>query len=73
MNALVGDGSKNKTMDETTGSGMDRHVFAKKMIKAIEARKEEVYIGGAKEVMAIRMKRFFPGFFSRIVRNAKVR
>lgn len=73
VNALVGDGSQNKTMDETTGAGMDRHVFAKKMIKAIEARKEEVYIGGAKEVMAIRMKRFFPKLFSKIVRKAKVR
>jgi short-subunit dehydrogenase len=73
VNALVGDGSQNKKMDDTTGAGMDRHVFAKKMVRAIEAQKEEVYIGGSKEVMAIRMKRFFPKIFSKLVRKAKVR
>lgn len=73
VNALVGDGSQNKKMDDTTGAGMDRHVFAKKMVRAIEAQKEEIYIGGSKEMMAIRMKRFFPKIFSKIVRKAKVR
>lgn len=73
VNALVGDGSRNKKMDDTTGAGMDRHVFAKKMIRAIEAQKEEVYIGGSKEMAAIRMKRFFPKIFSKLVRKAKVR
>lgn len=71
--ALMGDGSPQNRKDETHKKGMPPAVFAKKMIKAIEARKEEVYIGGAKEVNAIRLKRFFPKLFSKIVRTAKVR
>jgi hypothetical protein len=43
------------------------------MVVAIEKRKEEVYIGGAKEVFAVYVKRFFPGLFSWIVRKATVR
>lgn len=73
VNALIGDGSQNKSMDKTTGGGMDRFVFARKMIRAVESRKDEVYIGGFKEGMAIRLKRFVPRIFSKIVRNATVR
>jgi hypothetical protein len=43
------------------------------MVAAIEKRKEEVYIGGAKEVFAVYAKRFFPALFSKIVRKATVR
>ncbi len=73
MNALVGDGSSLNEMDRTTANGVAPNVFAKKMLKAIEKKKEEAYIGGAKEVMAVYLKRFFPGVFSKIVRKAKVR
>ena len=47
--------------------------FARKMISAIENKKQEVYIGGTKEVAAIYLKRYLPGLFSKIVRNAKVK
>jgi short-subunit dehydrogenase len=45
---------------------------ARKIIRAIEREKEEVYLGG-KEVLAVYIKRFFPSLFSRIIRNAPVR
>lgn len=73
MNALVGDGSKLNQMDETTDKGLTPHHCATRILRAIERKKEEVYIGGAKEVMGVYLKRFLPKLFSRIVRNAVVR
>ncbi len=72
INALTGDGSKQNTMDDAQDNGMSAEECANQIIKAIEKDKEEVYIGGLKEVAAIYMKRFFPGIFSRIVRKAAV-
>ena len=73
LNALKGDGSKLNEMDKTTDNGLSPEFCAKKIIRAIEKRKEEVYIGGSKEVYAVRLKRWFPGLFSKIVRRVKVR
>jgi short-subunit dehydrogenase len=73
LNAMTGDGSKLNHMDATTAHGIEPKVFAKKMVRAIERRKREVYIGGWKEVSAIYLQRFLPGLFARIVRKASVR
>lgn len=73
INAMTGDGSKLNHMDTTTAHGLEPKVFARKMVRAIESRKREVYIGGWKEVSAIYLQRFLPGLFARIVRKASVR
>ncbi len=73
LNAMRGDGTRLNTMDTTTARGMKPSEFARKMVRAIEERKEEVYIGGAKEKLAVTVKRFFPSLFSKIIRTAKVR
>jgi short-subunit dehydrogenase len=73
MNALTGNGAKLNQMDRTTSQGLSPRACAQKIIKAIENKKNEVYIGGAKEVYAVKLKRFFPSLFARIVRTAKVR
>jgi len=73
VNAMTGDGTRLNQMDPTTHAGLDPKVFAAKMIRAIEKKKNEVYIGGLKEVGGIYLKRFFPDLFARIVRTAKVR
>jgi len=73
MNAVTGDGSKLNKMDKTTDQGMPASTFAEKMVRAIERKKEEVYIGGMKEVFAVYMKRLFPALFSKIVRKVSVR
>ncbi|MBS1487573.1 MAG: SDR family oxidoreductase [Bacteroidetes bacterium] len=73
LNALTGEGNKLNKMDKTTQHGLTPEVCARKMIAAIQNKKEEVYIGGAKEVMAVYLKRFFPRLFSKIVRKAAVR
>lgn len=71
--ALLGDGSPQNKKDETHKKGMHPAKFARKMIRAIEKKKQEVYIGGGKEVLAIYLKRFVPGLFSKIARNTNVK
>jgi len=72
LSALTGDGSPLNKMDEAQYKGKSSEWCAVKIIRAIERRKEEVYIGG-KEVLGVYLKRFFPLLFSKILRTAKVR
>ncbi len=72
IHALTGDGSQLGTMDESTDRGMEPEVLAHKILRAIERGKEEAYFGG-KEVLGVYLKRFFPAYFSRMIRKAKVR
>lgn len=70
-NALTGDGSAQRKEDEATKNGMPVSEFASKAIKAIEARKFEVYIG-RKEIFGVTLKRLFPKLLHRLVINSKV-
>jgi short-subunit dehydrogenase len=72
VNALTADGSPLGEMDEAQEKGMSPDQCAKEMFDAIQSKKEEVYIGG-KETLAVYLKRFFPGIFSKILQKAKVR
>ena len=67
FNALMGDGSKQNTMDKAQDNGMSPVICASKIIRAIEQNKNEVYIGGFKEVAGIYLKRFFPNLFAKVV------
>ena len=71
-NALTGNGSPQGKLDKATGNGMSPKRFAILMIKAIENRKEEVYISGVKEKLGVYVKRFFPRLFSKLVRKIPV-
>jgi len=71
INALTSNGSPQGTMDEAQENGMLPAVCAEKIMEAINAKKEEVYIGG-KETRGVLLKRFFPRLFSKIIRKAKV-
>ena len=72
INALTEKGEKLNQMDNAQAKGMPAEVFARKMIRAIESEKPEVYIGG-RETYGVYLKRFFPDLFARIVRKARVR
>jgi len=72
MNAVSGDGSKHNKVDANNAGGFTPEVFAVKMCKAIEQKKEEVYIAGGKEKLAIYLNRFVPGIFSGILKKTKV-
>lgn len=71
LNAVVGDGSHQGTMDTKTGAGLSPETCARKMIKAVERRKSQVLIGRF-EIVGAYISRFAPGLMRRIVRNAAV-
>ncbi len=70
-NALTADGSRQNTMDDAQAKGMSAHECAEEILKAIQAGKQEVYIGG-REKYGVLLKRLFPGLFMKMIRNAKV-
>ena len=71
LNAVVGDGSQQGTMDAKTGSGLTPEACAARMIRAVQRRKPEVLIGRF-EIVGAYFKRFAPGLMRRIVRKAAV-
>ena len=71
INALNASGTAQGTMDDAQNNGMSALDFAVKAMKAIEDRREEVYIGG-KEIYGIWIRRLAPTLFSKIMRKAKV-
>jgi short-subunit dehydrogenase len=73
INALKGDGTELNEMDKTTDQGMSPKECAIKIIHALQKKKDEVYIGGAKELLGVYLKRFLPSIFARVVRKIKVR
>ena len=72
INALTGDGTPQNIMDSATDKGLTPDHFAKKMIKAIAAKRQEVVISGFKEKLGVYVKRFFPKLFSNMVRKMAV-
>jgi short-subunit dehydrogenase len=71
-NALTGSGKPQHKHDEAIKQGLTPTQAVNKIVKAIENDKEEVYFGGFKEMMGVRIKRFFPGMFAKIIRKTKV-
>ncbi len=71
-NALTGDGTPQQKMDVATENGIQPERFAKLMAKAIQKKKEEVYLGGFKERLAVYVKRFFPKILSLMIRKLSV-
>jgi len=59
-------------MDIATKNGLTTEKFAELLIKAIQKEKQEVYIGGFKEKLAVFVKRFFPKILSKMIRKLAV-
>ena len=72
INALTADGTPQNKMDSTTKNGLTPEVFAKKLLKAVRQEKQEVYIGGFKEKLAVYVKRLFPKLLSKMIRKLAV-
>ena len=68
-NALTGDGKAQEKHDVDISKGMSPQKAVSKIIKSIEERKEEVYFGGTKEMLAMRLKRFLPSVFAKALRK----
>lgn len=71
MNALTGDGSPQQAMDDATNKGLSPQECARKILRATQKKKSEVYIGG-KEILAVYLNRWMPGLLRRMLRTAKV-
>jgi len=72
LNALTGDGTPQEKMDSATKNGLTSERFVKLLLKAVKHEKEEVYIGGFKERLAVYVKRFFPKLLSIMIRKLAV-
>jgi len=72
LNALTGDGTPQEKMDSATKNGLTSEFFSKKLITAVQKEREEVYIGGFKEKLAVYTKRFLPKLLSIMIRKMAV-
>ena len=73
VNALKGDGTPYKEKDPAIEKGLSPEKVAKKIIKAIERKREEIVISGAKEKIALFLKIFFPSLLNRLLEKVAVR
>lgn len=70
--ALTATGLPQNLLDKSAYRKKSPEWCARRIARAMENRKEEVYIGG-KEVLSVYIKRFFPSIFSKIIRKVAVR
>jgi dehydrogenase/reductase SDR family member 7B len=68
LNAVTPSGDAHAKMDESHMSAMSATDCAKKIISSIERNKEETFIGG-KEILMVKIRRFFPLLFHRLIRQ----
>lgn len=68
LNAVTFDGNKHDQMDPSHADAMSAEDCAKSIIDGILRNKEEIYVGGA-ELLIIKIRRFFPRLFSKIIRK----
>lgn len=72
LNALTANGTPQNKMDSATKNGLKPEVFVEKLLKAVRQEKQEVYIGGFKEKLAVYVKRLFPKLLSKMIRKLAV-
>jgi dehydrogenase/reductase SDR family member 7B len=73
VNALTEHGKALGKMDAATASGLTPKECARQIINGILSEKQEIVVGGLKEKGGIWLKRFFPTFFSVLIRKMPVR
>jgi len=68
LNAVTANGTSHNRMDESHVDSMSAEECARQIISGILKNKEEIYIGG-KEILMVKIKRFFPKLFGRLIRK----
>jgi short-subunit dehydrogenase len=68
MHALNAKGEQHGVMDHNQATGMPVETCVKQLLIAVQKNKKEVLIGN-KEILAVKIKRFFPKLFWRIIRK----
>lgn len=71
IHALTADGAPQGSLDRAQERGMSPEVCAEKIVRAVDRGRDEVLIGG-KEIWAVRLDRFFPALFRRMIRRVRV-
>ncbi|WP_103664908.1 SDR family oxidoreductase [Gracilimonas amylolytica] len=71
-NALTADGSEFGKMGDAHQKAMTAEQMVEKVMPKITARKEEIYVTGFKERLAIWVQRISPTLLNRILKNQKV-
>jgi short-subunit dehydrogenase len=68
MNALNGEGNSHGVMDHNQETGMSAEECVRQMYVGVAKHKKEILIGN-KEIMAVKIKRFFPRLFWKIIKK----
>lgn len=68
INAATSSGVSHNQMDESHENAMSAEECARQIVAGILANKEEIFVGG-KELLIVKIKRFFPKLFGRIIRK----
>jgi dehydrogenase/reductase SDR family protein 7B len=68
VNALNGAGETHGILDHNQETGMTVQDCVSQLLRAVQANKKEVYIGN-KEILAVKIKRYFPALFWKIIRK----
>ncbi len=71
INAISGDGSKHNKMDKQHLEGLSSNECARQILDGIIKNNEEILIGG-REIKAVKLKRFFPKWFSKVIRKQPI-
>ena len=72
LKGLKSDGTPMNEMGEGQSKAMPPDALAERIIRGLDSNKEELLIGGFRELAAVYLKRFFPRLLSRILRKAKL-
>lgn len=73
INALIGDGSAQGTMDAATNKGMTATSFAKQVVKALTKGEEYIIVAGRKEKLATKVNRLSPPKLYKLIRESQVK
>jgi len=68
QNALNASGEKHDQLDNNQDKGITAEECAKRMLKDVLKNKRNIYIGG-KEMMSLKVQRFFPNLFHKIIKK----
>jgi len=69
LNALGSTGTKHAQLDAKTARGISPEACAAAILRGIIRKREEIYVGGWREISGIYLKRIAPRLLSRIIRR----
>jgi len=68
-NALDAQGGKYGKLDDTQAKGMSAETCASMIVKGVQEKRDEIYMGGFREMLGVYLKRLSPAFVRRMLRK----